>query len=165
MRVWPVRRSRHFRQDSVPNNSCLISLTRICLENNITAEELLCTTVVREVCWLFGNLKKNENMGQLRQCRTHCTTSNQTHKRVWIVNQRLLQSLYIPWGRYTKKIEILQSFLRVDFLLWTFKLILRKKLKVQGVKTWRGATLSKLTHISKNAANLADYSSSKVYHF
>jgi hypothetical protein len=40
------------------------------------------TTVVRQVCGLFGNLKKNENMGHLRQCRTHCTTSNQTHKRM-----------------------------------------------------------------------------------
>ena len=30
------------------------------------------TVVVRQVCGVFGNLKKNENMGQLRQCRTHC---------------------------------------------------------------------------------------------
>ena len=28
-----------------------------------------CETVVRQVCGLFGNLKKNENIGQLRQRR------------------------------------------------------------------------------------------------
>ena len=65
--------------------------------------------------------EKNENMGQLRQCRTHCTTSNQTHKRKWIVKQRLQLSFYFSQGRYSRQIENFQEA-KVNQTFTPFKL-------------------------------------------
>ena len=73
-------------------------------------------SVVRQVCGVFGNLKKNENMGQLRQCRTHCTTSNQIHKEGVNSKSKVITVSLHPLGKVYQgyAVSTLDNYNRLD---------------------------------------------------